>query len=77
MVEPPGALRSVRSAGRTGAGREAAVLRVLVGVAVVLLGIWVLMGLLGWIVKGLFWLVLAGIVVLVGSALVGSGRGRT
>ena len=52
-------------------------LRVLVGVAVVLLGIWVLMGLLGWIVKGLFWLVLAGIVVLAGFALVGSGRGRT
>ena len=52
-------------------------LRVLVGLAVVLLGIWVLMGLLGWIVKGLFWLALVAIVVLAGSALVGSGRGRT
>ena len=51
-------------------------LRVLVGIAVVLLGIWVLVGLLGWIVKGLFWLALVGLAVLAGSALVGSGRGR-
>ena len=51
-------------------------LRVLVGLAVVLLGIWVLVGLLGWIVKGLFWLALVGVVVLAGSALAGSGRGH-
>lgn len=51
-------------------------LRVLVGLAVVLLGIWVLVGLLGWIVKGLFWLAVVGIVVLAGSALISSGRGR-
>ena len=48
----------------------------LLGIAVVLLGIWVLVGLLGWSVEGLFWLALVGIVVLAGSALVGSGRGR-
>ncbi|WP_448616314.1 hypothetical protein [Modestobacter sp. URMC 112] len=51
-------------------------LRVLVGMVVVLLGIWVLVGLLGWIVQGLFWLALVGVVVLAGSALAGSGRGR-
>jgi uncharacterized membrane protein len=47
------------------------VLRVLLAVVVVLFAAWVLLGVLGWVVKGLFWLAVVGIVVLVGSALLG------
>ena len=51
-------------------------LRVLVALVVLLLAAWVLLGVLGWVVKGLFWLGVVGVVVLVGSAVVGSGGRR-
>jgi hypothetical protein len=48
------------------------VLRVLIALVVLLFAVWVLVGVLGWVVKGLFWLAVVGIVVLVGSAVLGS-----
>ena len=57
-------------------GKEPAVLRVLLAVVVVLFAAWVLLGVLGWVVKGLFWLAVVGIVVLVGSSLLESTRRR-
>ncbi len=46
-------------------------LRMLLAVVIVLVAAWVLLGGLGWVVKGRFWLAVVGIVVLVGSALLG------
>ena len=57
-------------------GEEFPVLRVLLAVVVVLFAAWVLLGVLGWVVKGLFWLAVVGIVVLVGSSLLESSRRR-
>ena len=51
-------------------------LRVLVGLVVLLFALWIVLGVLGWVVKGLFWLAVVGIVVLAGSSLLGSTRGR-
>ncbi len=51
-------------------------LRLLIALVVVLFAAWVLLGVLGWVVKGLFWLAVVGIVVLVGSALLGSAGRR-
>lgn len=51
-------------------------LRILVALAALLLAVWVVVGLLGWLVEGLFWLAVVGVVVLAGSALLGSSRRR-
>ena len=52
-------------------------LRMLVALVVVLFAAWVLLGVLGWVVKGLFWLAVVAVLVLVGSAVMGSaGRRR-
>jgi hypothetical protein len=51
-------------------------LRVLIALVVLLFAAWVLLGVLGWVVKGLFWLGVVGIVVLVGSALLDPTRRR-
>ena len=49
----------------------------LVALVVVLFAAWVLLGVLGWVVKGLFWLAVVAGLVLVGSAVMGSaGRRR-
>jgi hypothetical protein len=45
-------------------------------VVLLLLALWLALVVVGWVVKGLFWLAVVGLVVLVGSALVGSARRR-
>ncbi|GAB3346469.1 hypothetical protein [Modestobacter lapidis] len=50
-------------------------LRVLLALVLLLFAVWVVLGVLGWVVKGLFWLAVVGILVLVGSAVLGrAGR---
>jgi hypothetical protein len=45
-------------------------------VVLLLLALWLALVVVGWVVKGLFWLAVVGLVVLVGSALVGTARRR-
>jgi hypothetical protein len=58
------------------ARKELPVLRVLLTLVFMLFAAWVVLGVLGWVVKGLFWLAVVGIVVLVGSALLGRTGSR-
>jgi len=45
-------------------------------VVLLLLALWLALVVVGWVVKGLFWLAVVGLVVLVGSVLVGTARRR-
>ena len=49
-----------------------AVLRILL----VLLGLWLALVVIGWVVKGLFWLVVGGVLVLLVIAVLGAARRR-
>ena len=46
-------------------------LRVLIVLVVLLVALWVLVSVVGWVLEGLFWLGVAGVVVLLCSAVVG------
>jgi hypothetical protein len=50
--------------------------RTVLRVVLLLLALWLALVVVGWVVKGLFWLAIVGLVVLVGSALVGTARRR-
>jgi hypothetical protein len=41
-----------------------------------LLGLWVALVVVGWVVKGLFWLAVIGLLLLVGTAAMSSSRRR-
>ena len=45
-------------------------------VVLLLLALWLALVVVGWVVKGLFWLAVIGLVFLVGTALVGTARRR-
>lgn len=50
--------------------------RTVLRVVLLLLALWLALVVVGWVVKGLFWLAVVGLVVLVGSVLVGTARRR-
>jgi uncharacterized membrane protein len=45
-------------------------------IIIALLVIWLVLSLLGFIIKGLFWLAIIGIVLFVATGVFGIGRGR-
>ncbi len=45
-------------------------------IVLLLLALWLALVVVGWVVKGLFWLAVVGMVFLVGTALVGTARRR-
>ena len=45
-------------------------------ILLVLLAVWVALVALGWIVKGLFWLAVVGVLFLIGTAVFGASRRR-
>jgi hypothetical protein len=42
----------------------------------VLLGLWVVLIVVGWVIKGLFWLAVIGLLFFVGTAVLSSSRRR-
>jgi hypothetical protein len=45
-------------------------------IVLLLLALWLALVVVGWVVKGLFWLAVVGLLVIAGTALVGSARRR-
>jgi len=48
----------------------------MVGLIIIALIIWLVLAVLGFVVKGLFWLAIIGIVLFVATAIVGGARSR-
>jgi hypothetical protein len=45
-------------------------------VLLLLLAVWLALVVVGWVIKGLFWLAVIGLIVFLGTAAVGSSRRR-
>lgn len=48
----------------------------MIGLIVIALIVWLVLAVLGFVVKGLFWLAIIGIILFVATAILGGVRGR-